>query len=65
MRLLSLPRSKGETLEEPRKYVILGEMMDEIAQRREVRGPEEISEYVWKKARYDKSTESMFEYMHG
>jgi hypothetical protein len=50
---------------EPSEFSLLGNALDALARKREVAGPEAISEHVWTKVRYDASDMTILEYLHG
>lgn len=46
-------------------YPALGQVIDELARKRGIVGPEAISEHLWEREQYDVSDESVYEFMHG
>ena len=44
---------------------LLGQVMDEMARKRGVEGPEAISEHLWQQEQYDVSDESVYEFLQG
>lgn len=46
-------------------YPPLGQVIDELARKRGIIGPQAISQHLWKHEQYDVSDESIHEFMHG